>query len=546
MSFGYNEIDFDEVESVSLTDGDISPTASEPSDHSDTLTSEQKRKRQLVELLDSEFNRFETFLGLLIESYDWPGEGAGIAQHLGVPDYAKCRNCQNCHEMDDEMICSQTRHQKDGKTFFNIIPDTDSIPSFCPSSYPPYQLPEEKLNDVDEWLIRAAEEGYDDYVEERTEYCKQRRQQHIENNNEQSDYVTKEIDELIDTKDEYTADTVTKLTKRLFEASSFDRYRRHAMKISWLRHLDDVLQEDYHYQRAEAYLRALNSTHQTETLPGQGGDQFEKEIREWLASAGWEMYDSVLELDGVSAKHKEMDIHTELPTADRAIFEVFTRGAHRDKGSQLADYAQLLQSVITESVEQILLSDYGLSKQRIDQTLFFELLDTDNGLKTDREVPGELRNLDTSRYEYLGDAESLHYSGYKPAYKPSQQSRQTEKMVFDKLCSHGFNPSYPVFKKGVSYGFCGPTIQIASAAGDLTVAFHSKRQRAHDADHNIKDHMSKKPESGGRYEWMMSGFAGWRYGLSSFEDNPVMIVEIDGLNQSRLHPAFLDAILRAD
>lgn len=548
MSFGYNGINFDNLESVALTDGDISPKVSHSNTENESLSSEQKRKMQLVELLNEEFERFHNFLDDLIMSYHGHGRRRElVTDALGIPDYARCENCVNLEESaNGNPICMATGHEEDGETLYKIIPDVETIPSFCSADMRHLSFPEEYLEDVDEWLLEIAESEYEEKVDERRETYEERREQAIEEGREQSEYVTKDIDELIQSKAEYTARELDRLLRSLIDPSDYGRYRRSAIRIAWLRHLDHKLQEDYYLQRAEAYLRALDSRHKSDSLPGEGGDQFEKEVREWLQSWGLPMYECVFELEGVSASHKEMDIHTELPTGDRAIFEVFTSGAHSDKDKQLSDYGKLLELAEGVTAKEILLSDWGLSKQRIDKEFLFDLLttevDSDDGVKP----PGELhgRNDSYKEYEFLGLADSLSYSEFKPNYQPRERSQKRESQLAAKLRSFGYEPTYPVYRDRMNYGFCGPTIELKTDTGNLTLTFHSGRDTPWEDDGSRNERMFESGDKFG-FDWIMDGHHGWHSALSELKDNTVAVIEVADMDQSRLHTAVLDGLFRA-
>jgi len=541
MSFDYNRINFDDLESVVLTDGDISPKVSQSNAGSNSLTSEQKRKGQLVELLDEEFERFHNSLDDLIMSYHSYGQQT-VADSLGIPEYAKCENCANLEESaNGNPICMKTEHEEDGETLYKIISDVETTPSFCSADMRRLRFPENRLEDVDEWLLEIAESGYEEKADERRETYEERREQAIEEGREQSEYVTKDIDELIQSKSEYTARGLDRLLRSLIDPSDYGRYRRSAIRIAWLRHLDHKLQEDYYLQRAEAYLRALDSRHQSDSLPGEGGDQFEKEVREWLQSWGLPMHDRVFELEGVSASYKEMDIHTELPTGDRAIFEVFTSGAHSDKDRQLSDYGNLLELAEGVTAKEILLSDWGLSKQRIDKQFLFNLLTTEVDSDGRVEPPGEFHGPNDShkQYEFLGLADSLSYSEFKPDYQPCERSQKRESQLAAKLRSFGYEPTYPVYRGRMSHGFCGPTIELKTDTEDLTLTFHSGRDTPRKDDGSLNERMFESGDRSG-FDWIMHGYHGWHSALSELKNNTVAVVEVVDMNQSRLHPAVLD------
>lgn len=547
MSFEYNAVNFDKVESVRLTGGEISPKASTSDEGSDSLTSEQKRKRQLVRLLENDFEEFHDFLDELIVSYRGVGrQREFVSEMLGVPEYEQCKNCVNLGESKEgEPICMKTRHKEEGQTLYNTIPDIESIPRFCSRDMRDMRFPEDRLDEVADWLVRVAERGYEPWVENRREEYKERRQQAIEEGREHSKYVTEDIDDLIQSKKEYTARGLDKLVRSLFHPHGYEDYRRSAMRLAWLYHLDDVLQEEYYHQRGEAYLRALDSPHRSEKTPGEGGDEFEQECREWLQSWGFPMLDRVFELEGVRANHKEMDIHTEFPTGERVIFEVFTRGAHSNKHQQLSDYGRLLE--LAEGVEavQILLSDYSLSRQVVSEGLLYRLLSLDVEQNPERQPPGRAHNpsFPNREHDLLGTADSLSYSGYEPDHEPRDSSQESESKITAKLRSSGYEPTFPVYNRCGKYGFCGPTIELGEGENRLSLTFHSDRDQPWNDDGSRNKRMYKNANRE-RYDWIMDGTRGWHSALSEIKECPVGIVEVKDTTQSSLHPLVFHRLLQ--
>ena len=545
MAFEYNSIDFDKLESVRVVGGEISPKSGQSDNKNASLTEEQKRKKQLVQFLDSEFAQFHSLLDKLISVYyNSNKRRQRISEILGIPDYVNCSNCVNMRESTNgEPICNATRHEEDGEVLFNIISDSESIPRFCPSDNRYARFPEERLDDAPNWIIEVAKEGYDEEVREQRECIKERRQQAKKDGREHSDYVTEDIEDLVPSETEYASGELDKLIKQLFDPDSFQKYRRSAMRVAWMQQLHSILEEDYYHQRGEAYLRALDSPYRSDTMPGEGGDDFEKKVRDWLVSWGFPMYDRVFELDGVAANHKEMDVHTEIPTGERVVFEVFTRGAHNDKERQLQDYCRLLEQSEDINPAGILLSDGSLTRQRLNESLLWKLMSLDMGEDAGMQPPGTVssRNWGDPDVESLGFADSLSYSGYKPDYEPVQASQKKESQIVAKLRSMGYDPLYPVYQDGIQYGFCGPTIELGGDENRISLTFHSNRERQR-KNGELNDRMFKSSDDFG-HEWMMDGVQGWYRGLSEIKDCPVAVVEVTEDSQPKLHPAVLHGLL---
>jgi hypothetical protein len=539
MSFTYNQVDFDAVDSVSLTGGSITRSSGATASRENSLSQEQKRKQQLIDFLAEEFNNFHEFFDELMRAYSADGGVSdSVFNILGVPDYRKCDNCRQAKQSgSDDVLCMETERMEGGERLYNIIPDTDTVPSFCENDMPNFRFPKNRIHDVDDWLFEIAKTGYDGHCEEQKEYYHQRRQEHIDDDRYNSRYVTQDVDEFIQTESEYIASEIDSLIRGIVNQYRLRSYKSSALKLAWFRYLDDTIQDDYHVQRAEAYLRALDSPHQKDLLPGEGGDRFEKSVRRWVRSIGLPTYERVFKLNGSSTDRKEMDIHTELPTGDRAIFEVFTAGSHSNKDKQLDDYARLLNLAKNVNAEEILLSDGGWSRQRIDKTLLFDLLNTDFTIDSGIKMPGEFNNrTSTARsFERISSAETLNYIGFGPDYAPCRRSQKNEQEIIKTLQSHGYEPRLSVFRSerefrdGHNFLFCGPTVEMNTYIGDLTLTFHSNRER------RFKN---------GRDE-QVCGYGTWHSVLAEMNDNPVAVIEVDEMCQSKLHPGVLGALFEA-
>jgi len=550
MAFEYNEVDIDGLESVRLTPGEISPNTCDMDGSTGDLTSEQKRKSQMVDLLEDDFDSFHSLLDDLIACYHSFGRrNEFVSETLGVPDYVKCRNCSNLGESTDgNPICLATGEEKDGETLYKIIQNTESVPSFCSHDIRFLDFPEDRLAEVNDELLSIAEDGYEQYAKDQREQYEERREEALEDGRENSNYVTEEVSEFVTTREEYAARELDKLVSSLFDPWDSDDYRRSAIRVAWLLHLDDVLQEEFYPQRAEAYLRAMDSPHQSETLPGQGGDEFEQDVREYLQALDFPMFDRVFQLEGVSAKRKEMDIHTELPWGDRAIFEVFTSGAHSGKHKQLGQYAELLN--LAEDIEpvQILLTDGYLSNQTIEQELLFNLLESDIHVPNDLEPPSEPRESSgRDDLEYLGNADALSYSEFEPGFEPVKASQKAESQLVAKLRGMGYEPTLPVYRYRSQYGFCGPTIEIGDGSEKVSLTLFANREPAWKDDTegaNRNERMLERKERGFGFKWAMDGPSGWRRNLDQIKEMPVAVVEVSDGDQSVINPTVLDKLLR--
>jgi hypothetical protein len=502
--FDYNEVDLSQVNDVKLTSG-ATATGSSYNTSDGELTAEQKRKQQLVQLLDDEFDEFH---GLFEDILGWYREDgprtAFLADLLGIPlDYVSCENCANLGQGESgNPICRATGEKQDGETLYRIIPDTEEVPPYCSPEMRTLRYPEERLDEVSDDILTVAETAYE----------------------------------------------VDKLIRGVFSPRDFDHYRRSALKIAWSLNLADVLEEEYYPQRAEAYLRAMDSPYESKSLPGQGGYEFEESVRDYLEGLEFPLFDRVFEMNGCDVNRKEMDIHTEFPWGERAIFEVFTSRSPSEKSKQLSQYADLLQ--IAEGVEpvEILLTDYA-SPNTIDRNLLSNLLQTNLDMANEATPPETERNVrERDEIEYLGDASSLSYSEFEPDYEPIQASKEVEKELMLELREMGYEPSLPVYRTRFRYGFCGPTIELTSGTNRVSVTLFSNREspwKAIDGGSKRNERMVDEKEYGRRYNWWMDGAYGWRHRLANIKEVPVAVVEVVDSNQSTLTPSVLDGLLKA-
>jgi hypothetical protein len=256
----------------------------------------------------------------------------------------------------------------------------------------------------------------------------------------------------------------------------------------------------------------------------------------------------VFEIDGVDANKKEMDIHTELPWGDRAIFEVFTNRAQSEKSVQLEQYAELLEIAEGVQAEQIMLTDQSRTGLTVDRDLLCELLDSDIQTPRDVECPFELPNRNGwEDVEYLGEADSLSYDGFEPDFEPIDPSQSAENEIIELLQEFGYDPTLPVYCDGMHYGFCGPTIEIGGGKTNANITFYSKRESPwveSTLGHKRNDRMVGASSTGRGYEWMIVGPGQWHYCLGGIKENPVVVVEVTDTTQSKLTASLFDSLLR--
>jgi len=537
--FDYNTIDTSKVKDVEIVSGQISQTNQNSTGSSDQLTQEQKRKQSLVEYLSEDFKQFHDLFDELIASYRSYGRrNEFVAETIGVPDYSKCRNCSRLGESPDgNSICLSSGIEKDGKTLYKIIENEDSIPSFCSTDMRTFEFPENLLDEVNREIRNIAEDGYEEYVTEQRETHKRRREEMIERGREDSEYVTKDLDAFVKSRTKYVAGELTKLTRSLFDPRDLDDFRTSALHLAWMLCLDDILQEDYYSQRAEAYLRTLDSEHQTNTAPGAGGDKFEEDVRDFIREIGWPIRDRLFRIDGnTKAQKKEMDIHTEI-AGEPTIIEVYTTGSHGSKREQVSDYQELYKIATGNTARPVHLTDsyanYQLSIEFLRTLLNLSPVDVDA-------IPGEHRQFETEmdRFtpEKIGEASDYTYEFQDFSYSPPDDCISLEQSVERMFESRGLNVTKPYSESEMWTYAVGPTVTLDSDIGLDTIAFHGGRDEKTETDKKPAKHTND----------VVAAAANWPSWLSSVMDKQrVTAVRVaDRDIQNILSPRLLYSLLQ--
>lgn len=543
MSFEYDPVDIEQVDSVSLTGGEITPIAGQSDGSCGSTTKAQKKKRQMVDYLEDDFERFHTLLDELIEIEPAPHVRELLAAALGVPNYVNCNNCRQLGEgATGAPICEKTDRKKDGETVYTVISDPDTVPPFCPSDRRSVSFPADRLDEVNDDLMAIIKSGYDEYVEEQRKRHKEKRKEALDNGKDGSWYVKNEPSESVNSKPEYAARQLSKLVGGLFDPVNSAGYRKSAIEVAWMFHLEDVLQDDYHHSRAEAYLRAMESELAMEAQIGQQAHKFERDVRDYFKELGFPMFDRVFELEGASTKRKEMDIHTQLPWGDRAIIEVYTRGAHRDKDKQVSQYAELLKLAEETEATEIRCTDHIGHRQRVNEDLLFKLLDTEIECPPEVEPPSDPPGYDRREDpELVGEAESLSYSEFTPEYEPVEESQNAERRLFKRLQERGYQPTLPVYRIDgycLDYGFCGPTVKLGDEVNRVSVTLTANRE-------SLWYENGRRNGSMYGNGWAMEQMRMWGDSLKKIRGHPATVLEVTDDNQSLIHPYTIDALLCA-
>jgi len=527
MSFEYNQVDLEQVESVRLEPGRSSPEVISESDESASKSKEQKRKAQLISFLPEAFDGFDSCISDLIDMFDGASTTQDVMEFMNLTDFRDCSHCRNNRvDRDGTRYCSASDHEKDGSTLYYLIDEQCSIPSFCTEGMPSFELPPQALEAVDNRLEKFCRDQYD---------IKEAAGNHMKHY----------------TRDSHAAEQLSRILMDLIRGGDYPRFRRAAVKIAWILHIDGQINDSFHPQRADAYLREMDSVHATVMKPGQRAVLFEQSCRSFLESCGLPMYERVLNVEGGVSRKKEMDIHTEFPWGERAIFEVYRQGAHRDKDIQLRQYARLLSRSGHEDATEILLSDTMNPPHVIDERLFFDLLGCHFDVQSDQprhEFGYKTRRTLHTDADLLGRAEDLSYNEFQPEFMPCIESRQAESRLMARLRALGYEPFLPVFIDRRTYGYCGPTIELKYRDSELLVTFCKSRQPKfieRDGEETLNQRMTgNKPD--GRIGWQMAGPRRWSSRLNDVFDPPVSVVELGEPDQSELKVGLLEALVRSD
>lgn len=143
--------------------------------------------------------------------------------------------------------------------------------------------------------------------------------------------------------------------------------RKEASRIAWRRHLDEI--DDYHYNRAEAYLRDLNSGIGKEAKAHNGrksGIDFEKSVKEKLENTGFESLNTVFKIktDSGDIFYKQMDHHSKVGST-HVVFEIFKRRDKQKKKQQINDYITLLNKCVESEVKGVEITTLGIESDSI-------------------------------------------------------------------------------------------------------------------------------------------------------------------------------------
>ncbi|WP_337653231.1 hypothetical protein [Halomontanus rarus] len=479
MGFEYNQVDMDLVDSVSLVDGNLTGSVNS---ESDTLTKEQQRKRQLVQILQDDFEEFHhTFTGLMGIAYSYLENDVHreyVSDKIGIPDYFCCDSCGHCENLEDGApYCSRTRREKNGEWVVTTIPDTDKIPPFCERGMRWIRPPSSIINNLDESTQNYLLKGIEERQKQDREKYEQRRKEALENGRTNSNYVQKDVDDMTTTADKYLSKNAATLFGGLFDPRSESQFRAKALEWAWIQHLSEPLQEEFYPPRAEAYLRAMDSEFGRGILPGEGGREFENNVCDYLTNLGFPIGPSVFEIEGdTKANRKEMDINTVL-FGRRTIAEVYTTGAHSQKEQQLSDYLDLYELSESNRPRGLHITDKG-HRRRITLEFLTSIIESDIGAVGN--PPGDYYSQDPESHFDTEIAESGTNGGaYLCAdytHRIPESSLRIEQAVERLLTECGFNVDRPlIVKQGRWYHPLGPTVTTSYEGDSVLLSFYADR-----------------------------------------------------------------------
>lgn len=312
MSFSYNPIDVGAVERVQVTESSASRTSDQQP------TQEQKRKQQLIRLLADDFGAFaETFEKLLMARHTEEPRDI-ILNILGIPEYKACENCDNLRSGVCYMYVDEGGERVD-------ITTPQPQPGWCETEEWSFNFPTHLLDDVADHV--PLPDAYD-------------YKQDLENRDwgegvdkpTYKQWLASEVDRRF-----------LRLVRVLDRGGDRDAFRGYAIRAAWFLHLDDVVNEDYHRLRAEAYLREMGHRASRDAKIGEGGVEFEEEVREMFQAVGFPLYPRNFSIETKTGRRrKEMDIHTEIGEYP-LIAEVYTQRADHEKATQLENYGELYE-----------------------------------------------------------------------------------------------------------------------------------------------------------------------------------------------------------
>lgn len=330
MSFSYNPVDTDAVGEVKIVEA-----RSESHGESSGRTREQERKRQLINLLDKEFDHFSSTFTRLMQIWHHPDESGArndVMRFLGIPEYRVCANCSKLTDWGEcwKYVNEDGDHVK--------IDDVNTKPKWCDVDDFKFCFPPDLVDEVDCPGELPDVYDYKNFIQ----------------NSEWGDESHKP------TFDNWLAKEVDRRLCSVANSVGADKgyYRSYALRAAWFLHLRPTINEGYHRQRAEAYLREMGHQFQQRTQVGSGGVEFEDGVREMFRQCGFSLYPRRFEFADASGRYKEMDIHTEIGDVP-LIVEVYTSRVDSEKEKQLTNYGELYKKATGEQPILLRLTDYS-------------------------------------------------------------------------------------------------------------------------------------------------------------------------------------------
>lgn len=170
--------------------------------------------------------------------------------------------------------------------------------------------------------------------------------------------------------------------------------RNEILRFVWNKHLSEI--DDFHVNRAEAYLRDLESENTEEPVIKKArrkSNNFENAIKNRLENQGFKDQKRVFKIHLENSKkpvYKEMDHHFKHKNTN-IVVEIFTNRKISEKEKQLKNYMTLLRKTGKTKVKGLMITTGYREKEKLDNELVKQKISNTfkndfNTVKVDRKV----------------------------------------------------------------------------------------------------------------------------------------------------------------
>lgn len=542
VAFDYTPVDFSKVKSVELTEKTLNSCANT---NSTSETKEQKRRRSWYKFYREDFRAFEEEVGRILSVIDDPNPNEipnQMADVLDIPNPHRCFFCDHRELVDGRPRCTgyQVSDNSGGTRHPQLATIKKPIPEWCERDTRNIIWPTSILDEIPERFVELLTQDYEEKKNDKIETYEERREECLKEGNTGSWYVTSDKDEWFPSEDRYAVQGLRSKLLCLFDPFVLEEddnhERRGALWWAWHKHIPDEVNQDFQIQRAEAYLRTMDSEWRNDIKPGDGGNEFEEAVRRFVKNLGFPLGPRVFKITGnTQMKRKEMDINTAI--AERGtIIEVYTKGAHSDKDAQVDDYSNLYEMVTGIRPYTLQLTDSRRSLQYITLDLLRQLLDHEP--READKIPGDYESMfsaeeETLRGKTVADLTQDKYSDIEIDYRPPQSARKVESQAAEIFRAHGFEPQQPVVNHNRRWTFLGPTVSIAGGKTRLNISLAGEARISRDEPPRTDEWFLNDPP------WSRTPL-----GLHESGDVTTLVVTDDG--QNRLTPRLFYRFLNHD